>query len=926
MSQTPRQSERPNKGKAPKRYEMEDDATTNSPATTSRQELSAEMAATTPTQDTDRQQPDILKALANMQKEMTKQINAVQKVINTQKEQTAASIKSLQKEIKAVAEKVDGKGQSTAAVSGEVEGVQIDAAASAATSNNGESLINNSFHSQGSASHKAKIYPLPKFGGLPEEWSTFVEDFRQTTAEFAYTPLQNIIRIREALYGDARETVESLLSSSKNVEMIISTLSQTFGRPEQLIRSQIDKVSAISYVPEVKLDLLEKFSTKVTNMVRFLQTADGKHHLSNPTLLSELVSKLPQSKQMQWAEKCISLDRPVDLVDFCEWLDNVKRIANMVSDGLPSAPAHQNKRSQNKNKFAFTASVGHKCVICSGSCQSITNCHQFKNLPIDDRWKKARDLRLCFSCLKGQHQVVKCFNKQRCGIDGCDKSHNYILHKTADTGKHKQTNVTACSETESPRRNFHAGSKSSEILFQMIPIKLYGPKKCISTYAFIDDGADATMLEWELGKQIGLQGRKGNLRLQWLNGHCSSQQSETVEVSISGTQNECVKYKISNIFLIKNLELPTQSFALNGLKCSSDLSKLPIENYFNIKPQMILSLTHAFLTVPIDVPMCPDDNGPIAVKTRLGWVVYGPCGTESEHLTKRVLHTRKSSAEDVSLESIMRQYFDTESCMVKLDAKPVLSKDDQRALAILKNTTTLRGGRFQCGLLWKSDKYKFPDSYSMALKRLQLVERKFKTNKKLEMGYRSKMRHLLNEGYARRLTAEEEKIISDKTFFLPHFAVVNPRKDSLRLVFDAAAKVQGVSLNDHLLPGPDLNQSLLSVMFKFREKPIAVCGDIKEMFLQVGIIKEDQEAQRFLYRESESQPVSQYVMTRAIFGATCSPTIAQYVKNTNAEIFVDKYPRAVEAIIRKHYVDDYVDCFSSVEEAIKVVEEVITIH
>ncbi|XP_073829654.1 uncharacterized protein [Musca autumnalis] len=284
MSQTPRQSERSNKGKAPKRYEMEDDATTNSPATTSRQELSAEMAATTPTKDTDRQQTDILKALPNMQKEMTKQIHAVQKVINTQKEQTAASIKSLQKEIKAVAEKVDGKGQSTAAVSGEVEGVQSDAAAT--SNNNGESLINNSFHSQGSASHKAKIYPLPKFGGLPEEWSTFVEDFRQTTAEFAYTPLQNIIRIREALYGDARETVESLLSSSKNVEMIIFTLSQTFGRSEQLIRSQIDKVSAISYVPEGKLDLLVKFSTKVTNMVRFLQTADGKHHLSNPTLLS----------------------------------------------------------------------------------------------------------------------------------------------------------------------------------------------------------------------------------------------------------------------------------------------------------------------------------------------------------------------------------------------------------------------------------------------------------------------------------------------------------------------------------------------------------------------------------------------------------------------------------------------------------------
>lgn len=95
----------------------------------------------------------------------------------------------------------------------------------AASQNNGESFTNISSHSQGSASIKAKkIYPLPKFGGLPEEWPTFIEDFKQTTAEFEYNPLQNIIRIREALHGPARETVESLLSSSKNVNVIIEIL------------------------------------------------------------------------------------------------------------------------------------------------------------------------------------------------------------------------------------------------------------------------------------------------------------------------------------------------------------------------------------------------------------------------------------------------------------------------------------------------------------------------------------------------------------------------------------------------------------------------------------------------------------------------------------------------------------------------------
>lgn len=127
-----------------------------------------------------------------------------------------------------------------------------------------DSLTNFSSHSQGQASYRAKMYPPPKFSGLAEEWLTFIEDFRQTTAEFEYSSLQNIIRIREAA---PKKTVESLLSSWKNVEVIIETLKITYGRPEQ----PADKKS------NLKAGLLVKFSTKVTNMVRFLQTANVTH-------------------------------------------------------------------------------------------------------------------------------------------------------------------------------------------------------------------------------------------------------------------------------------------------------------------------------------------------------------------------------------------------------------------------------------------------------------------------------------------------------------------------------------------------------------------------------------------------------------------------------------------------------------------------
>lgn len=50
-------------------------------------------------------------------------------------------------------------------------------------------------------------------------------------------------------------------------------------------------------------------------------------------------------------------------------------------------------------------------------------------------------------------------------------------------------------------------------------------------------------------------------------------------------------------------------------------------------------------------------------------------------------------------------------------------------------------------------------------------------------------------------------------------------------------------------------------------------------------------------------------MTRMTFGANCSPCSANYVKNENAKRFGDTYPRAVQAIIQNHYVDDLLDCF-----------------
>ena len=55
-----------------------------------------------------------------------------------------------------------------------------------------------------------------------------------------------------------------------------------------------------------------------------------------------------------------------------------------------------------------------------------------------------------------------------------------------------------------------------------------------------------------------------------------------------------------------------------------------------------------------------------------------------------------------------------------------------------------------------------------------------------------------------------------------HHGVYHPKKsEKIRVVFDCSAKFEGTSLNDQLMQGPDLTNSLVGVLTQFRQEPIA---------------------------------------------------------------------------------------------------------
>ncbi|XP_058449314.1 uncharacterized protein LOC131429280 [Malaya genurostris] len=775
---------------------------------------------------------------------------------------------------------------------------------------------------------------LPQFSGNPEDWPIFICSFEQSTAACGYTDAENLMRLQRSLKGHALEAVRSRLLLPSSVPQVISTLRTLYGRPELLIRALIEKVHRAPAPRHDRLETVIEFGLTVQNLVDHLKSANEIVHLSNPVLMQELADKLPGTLKMEWA--VYKSKRPqATLESFGDFMSTLVYAASQVSFELPSTSRnHKSDHRGHKEKGVHihssgttsTSTVsnsspnlknqGKVCATCEREGHSVADCYKFKSLNIDDRWKEVNNKKLCRTCLNN-HGKWPCKSWQGCGIKSCRQKHHTLLHSDSTSSS---INISVGHPTQ---------GKCLVPMFRVLPVVLHAGSRKETVFAFVDEGSSTTLIEETVVNRLGVSGPIEPLTLRWT-GKVSREerQSQRIQLDISG-EGSPTRYKLCEVRTVSSLLLPTQRLKYGKL-CSiyPHLRGLPLNDYDLTQPKLLIGLDNLRLTVPLKAreggPM-----DPIAAKCRLGWSIYGCIPSSSKH--GPVLHFHVATADDADrqLDNQLRDYFTLEDAGILGSTGEILKSDDEiRAIEIMKQTTRRTDRGFETGLLWREDCPSFPDSHPMAVKRLQSLERKLAKDPPLRERVRELLKEYLLKGYAHKATEAELKHFDRKrTWFLPLGVVVHPKKpNKIRLVWDAAATVDGVSFNSKLLKGPDLLAPLPAVLSRFRQFPVAVCGDIKEMFHQLSIREEDRMAQCFLWRNSPSESIEVYVMDVATFGATCSPASAQYIKNLNALECAEAFPRAVTAIVENHYVDDYLDSFTTVKEAIDVVKDVKNIH
>ena len=345
--------------------------------------------------------------------------------------------------------------------------------------------------------------------------------------------------------------------------------------------------------------------------------------------------------------------------------------------------------------------------------------------------------------------------------------------------------------------------------------------RSVKVNALLDSGSDSTLVTKMLANKLKLTGKDQPLTLS--NVVCTSTKtmSKLVNFQISS------KIRISNAWVVENLDLPQFTINSNTInKQWNHLLDIQIEVDNSQEISVLIGADYLHLHISQDVRIGNDD-GPIAISTPLGWVLLG--GKSKTNYVR----TNFMVTEAELLSNTVERFWLLESYgTCQKDDVSVLPLQERKALETLENTVQFADNHYSVGLLWKENQPILPYNKSLALSRFHSLEKKFKRHPEFAEKCKNTLNDYINKGNAVKLSLEEA-----------NHGVINVNKPGkVRVVFDAAAQFDKTCLNEKLLKGPDYLNKLIGILLRFRRQPYAVISDIEQIYHQIKVAENDQDA------------------------------------------------------------------------------------
>ena len=695
---------------------------------------------------------------------------------------------------------------------------------------------------------------LPKFAGDPLEWPKWIGLFKALIHEQpGMSDAEKIVHLQSAVTGLAQQTIEGMLYDGQLYPKALQALQSRFGRSEDIVFANLSAVFQSQPLKHMDTAALEKFQARLHCAITTLELLGYTSDVTSFENLRRAVAKLPVQLRHEWGKRVVELEpRQATLSDLDDWLALQVRIS--LSSAVPENPGDKTANTtasrrrppaaQPSMRSALTMAAPQRspqsqCSLCN-SQHSLSQCSVFAQKSAADRAQHVADSGRCFRCLEVGHISRRCpsTSAQRCSADGCNGRHHRLLHGSQRVFPRRETGQ---SESAGNRLVGAALSvASTTTLLQVVPVRVYGPDGSHSdTHALLDAGAQTSLCTDQLRHRLGIVGKRQELQLNNVEGTGEKRavQKFALQVSPRSTGDAAADVTVQEVFSVPQLNVRPQTVDWSRRQEWLHLADLDIPDTSNKQIDLLLGANVTEAVVQREARVGRQGQ-PIAVRTAFGWCLSGNVTQLVSPGARHVMHMTRVETPEEELNSLVKEWWSTESFGTKFDSKVALSAEDRRAEQLLADTTQWRGDRYETGLLWRSDDISLPDNYMAALHRLESTEKRLLRQPATAAAYQRTFQEYVDKGYARKLTAEDLEVKEQKRWFLPHHAVTNANKPGkIRVVFDAAASHRGISLNSQLLTGPDLLQSIPGVLLRFREQCVGISADIEQMYHQWSFSK-----------------------------------------------------------------------------------------
>ena len=242
--------------------------------------------------------------------------------------------------------------------------------------------------------------------------------------------------------------------------------------------------------------------------------------------------------------------------------------------------------------------------------------------------------------------------------------------------------------------------------------------------------------------------------------------------------------------------------------------------------------------------------GPVAVLTRLGWVLSGPVIQERQRsppctTNLNTTHVLRIDAEPVlpnpidHLQKQLEKFWDLETLGIQ---KTELTRESK-----FMEEINFNGKHYEVKLPFRENHPLLPDNHTSSVRRLSSLISRLKTNTNLLQEYDNIIEDQITSGVVE--PANDVLVPVGNVHYLPHREVVREDKNTtkVRVVYDTSAKGPGTSLNDCLHTGPSLNTLIFDILIRFRVYKVAMIADIEKAFLNIAITPEHRDYLRFFW-------------------------------------------------------------------------------